>query len=130
MPLQPRAAMVFTLRGLSNGVTTMRYLILLLLASAPAMADVTFRWTQPTKREDGSALPATEIAGYKLDWTLKGVAQPTVTVPSGSSYLLPAPAGRVCGTLKTVDTDGLESVATAQACKWSKPLRPTNLTAG
>ena len=98
----------------------------LLLASFAVFADVTFEWDVPTTREDGSPLAPAEIAGYKLDWTLKGVAQPTVNVPPGVTYTLVSPVGRVCATLKTVDTDGLVSDPSNQACKNSRPSKPGN----
>ena len=106
-----------------------RILLLLALLSAPAFADVSYTWTPPTTREDGSPLAPAEIAGYKLEWTLKGVAQPTVTVPPGSSYTMVTPVGRVCATLRTVDTDGLESDPTPSVCKNSRPSKPGNFGA-
>jgi len=42
----------------------MRYLLLLLM-TFPVFAD-TVSWTPPTEREDGTALPASEIAGYNI----------------------------------------------------------------
>ena len=106
--------------------------ILAVLASASALADtadVTF--TPPTTREDGTPLPAAEIAGYRLSWTLNGTAQTDKTVPPGNSYVLDtgASTGRICAILRTVDTDGLESAPTAEVCRKARPKAPTSLRA-
>ena len=101
----------------------------LLMLPVVALADtVAVSWVQPTQREDGTALPLTEIAGYRLSWTLRGVAQPDVTVPPGTAYtLVTATSGRVCVELRTVDTDALESVPAGPVCRNSRPNKVTDL---
>lgn len=101
----------------------------LLFFSLGASADVlTVTWVAPTQREDLTPLLASEIAGYRLSWTVKGVAQADKNV-TGTSYLLDTGtlAGRTCVTLRTVDTDGLESDPSNTACRNAKPKPPTNV---
>lgn len=106
----------------------MKFLILLLLPFAALADTLTVTWTAPTTREDGTALPSAEIAGYRLSWTVRGVAQPDQVV-TGTSYALDTGslAGRTCVVLRTVDTDGLESEPTPAACRNAKPNAPTEL---
>ena len=106
----------------------MRALALVALLVPVSSFALDISWVQPTEREDGTPLPVSEIAGYRLVWMLKGQAQPDVTVPPGTTYVLNPPfAGRVCATLQTIDTDGLESVPSNTACKNAKPGKPINL---
>ena len=107
----------------------MRILLLLLLLPCAALADtVTLTWTAPTQREDATALPATEIAGYRVEWWKDGTAQTGFVVPGAVTTYVHSnlTAGRYCYTLQTVDTDGLESVATGQVCRKARPNPPTN----
>lgn len=105
---------------------------LVLAGGAPlaAKADlINVTWTPPTAREDGTALPPAEIDGYRLVWTVSGSVQPDKIVPAGAQYTLDTGAlrGLVCVKMATIDTDGLESVLSDQACRKSRPNRPTNL---
>ena len=106
----------------------MRYLILLLCLAAPAaMADtVTFEWTTPTQREDNTALPLSEIANFRVAYTANGAAQTPFTVANSATThtLNNVAAGRYCFTITTVDTDGLESVPTSEACRKARPKPP------
>ena len=113
-------------------LTALMLVLMLLLGSAIARADtVEVSWTAPTERVDGTALPATEIAGYRLSWTLNGTAQSDLTVPPGTSYTLDTgtQTGRVCLVMRTVDTDGLESVATGEVCRKARPRPPGSMRA-
>jgi hypothetical protein len=108
-----------------------RFGVILLLLSSAAWADTAaLTWAQPTAREDGSALPLTEIQGYRLVWTLRGVAQPAKMIPVGTAYTLDTGtvSGKVCVTLYTVDTDGLESDPSVTVCRNARPNRPVLLT--
>jgi hypothetical protein len=104
-------------------------LVGLLTLASPVFADtVNVSWTPPTAREDGTAMPLSEIQHYRLSWTLKGVAQ-TDKIATGTSNVIDTGtvSGRVCVTLRTVDTDGLESAPTTQVCRNSRPKAPTSL---
>lgn len=108
------------------------FLVLLGLCVHRADADVIdVTWVAPTQRVDGTALPANEIAGYRLEWTVKGAAQSPITVGPVTAYALDTGAltGKTCLTLRTVDTDGLESDPTGPVCRNAKPNPPTNLRA-
>lgn len=104
----------------------------MVLLAGRAFADtVDLTWTPPTQRVDGSALATTEIAGYRLSWSINGAAQTDKTVPAGSTYTLDTGAlvGRVCVVMRTVDTDGLESDPTAEVCRKARPRSPGSLRA-
>ena len=106
-------------------------LLLSLLAFASQADTLTVRWTPPTTRVDGTALPSTEIAGYRLEWTVKGVPQSDKVVTGAvSTYTLDTGtlSGRTCVTLYTQDTDGLESAPAQTACRNAKPNPPTGVT--
>lgn len=108
----------------------MKKLLLLALISTSAFADtVSLSWTTPTLREDGTALLASEIANYRISWTIKNVAQTDILAAgTATSYTLNTGtlAGRVCAVLRTVDTDGLESMPTNAACRNARPNPPGN----
>lgn len=107
-------------------------LVLVVLAVPPARADtIDIAWTAPTQREDGTALTAAEIAGYRLSWTVNGVAQAEKTLTPGTGYALDTGAlvGRVCVVLRTVDTDGLESAPTGEVCRKARPKPPSSVRA-
>lgn len=105
----------------------MKYLIaLMVLLPLYAFADVNVTWTPPTTRVDDSPLPPEEIAGYRLQYSVNGAAQPELFV-TGAAHVLPIATGRVCVTMATRDTDGHESVFTDEVCRKANPNRPTNL---
>ena len=111
----------------------MKALVLIVMLPLAAVADtLSITWVQPTTREDGTALPLAEIANYRLSWTVRGVAQPDITVPRGTNYTLDTGtlSGRTCVVMRTVDTDGLESVPTEPACRNARPNPPGNLGIG
>jgi hypothetical protein len=119
-----------------NAIPTRHPLVLLLVAVLIALAAGSVRadtfnasWTPPIVRADGTTpMPASEIAGYRLEWTLSGVEQPDVTVPPGSSYTLTtATFGRACITLRTVDTADLESEPSAMVCRNIRPGKPVTI---
>lgn len=104
--------------------------VVLALAASLAHADtLTVTWVQPTQREDGSPLLASEIANYRMVWTVAGVVQADKTVPTGTSYVLDTGAlsGKICLRLATVDTDGVESVLTSEVCRKARPKSATGL---
>lgn len=71
-------------------------------------------WVAPTTREDGTALLLAEIDHYDLyaDGAL------LAAVPGGDSTTQADLApGQHCFALKTVDTDGRESVFSNEVCK-------------
>lgn len=105
----------------------MKWLFALCLLSGVAAADsLTWTWTTPTQREDGTALPLSEIKEYKVNWTLNGTALTPVIIPGTlTTYTLSGLApGRYCANLTTVDTDGLESAPTGDVCRKARPKPP------
>jgi len=71
-------------------------------------------WTSPTERADGTPLPISEISHYDLyaDGAL------LTAVPGGdSTFQSSMDPGEHCFAMKTVDTDGRESVFSNEACK-------------
>jgi hypothetical protein len=104
-------------------------LFIYLLVASPVLADVTVSWTAPTAREDGMALPASEIAGYIISYTRDSVSQSPITTSPLTSAVIAGPVGRYCVTLQTLDTDGLVSDPTTPVCNSKgKPRKPTNVT--
>lgn len=107
--------------------------LVLLLGVTAARADtLNVSWSAPTERVDGTQLPASEIAGYLLDWTVRGNAQATLTLGAVTSYTLDTGTltGRTCVTLRTVDTDGLTSDPSETVCRNAKPNAPSSLRIG
>ena len=101
----------------------------MVLAASRVFADsLTVTWTAPTEREDGTPLPASEIAGYRLMRWFNGAEQPEVSLASIPSVAtLDVQPGKHCVAMRTVDTDGLESAPTDQVCRKAKPKAPGNL---
>lgn len=97
--------------------------------------DAVVTWTTPTQYEDGTVLPANEIASYKIYYglTSNGPYTYQITVPGTLNTVT------VTGLTKgvwyfvatTVATNGLESVYTGQVSKTvistSRPNPPGNL---
>lgn len=105
-------------------------LIVIYSLGSVARADtLNLTWVAPLQRVDGTVLLPSEIAGYKLNWSVKGTTQPEKTV-TGTSYALDTGTliGRTCVTLATIDTDGLISDPSPQVCRNAKPTAPTGLT--
>lgn len=105
------------------------WIVGLLLVAAAARADtLNVSWIAPTERVDGTQLSASEIAGYLLDWTVRGNAQATLTLGAVTSYTLDTGTltGRTCVTLRTVDTDGLTSDPTGPVCRNARPNPPSS----
>ena len=100
----------------------MRYLVLMLLLSAPALAD-TLTWTEATQNTDGSAIkpPVTE--------NIYGAAQGSAKAPLatgivGTTWTNPTtPGGAYCYDVTTVTPDG-ESDHTNEVCLSHAPPRP------
>lgn len=108
----------------------------LLLVASVSWADMQFNvnWTPPDTRADGSPLPATSIAGYKLWATPPGGMDSTqVDVPPGNSFTyeyVGSPIyGEWCFTMATLDADGRESETSAPSCSTviAVPNPPTNI---
>lgn len=68
-------------------------------------------WTAPTEREDNTALPANEIAGYQISKG-GGAAWKYVNAPATCADLLATDTDQQ-GYIQTVDTDGRQSVPSA-----------------
>lgn len=117
-------------------------LILLLLPSLAVGADALLSWDPPTEYEDGTALPANTIAGYKIYYSLTGDVtgseSPVVVAPGNqatvSITLAPRPEPydvtfRIAVYLK----DGRESVLSNSVVKrlrvdsTANPKPPTNI---
>lgn len=94
--------------------------------AAPVGVTATVTITAPTTRTDGTALPASQIAGYRLKWgTATGTYPNVVSIPAdGSPYAWTATLEIPVGTTRTVfyvatavDADGRESGNSAEAKK-------------
>ena len=87
------------------------------LALVPVLANAysfVITWTAPTEREDGTALPVTELDHDDVfaDGAL------LMAVPGGDSTTQASLApGEHCFAMKTVDVDGRESVFSNEVCK-------------
>lgn len=93
----------------------MKYFILIfLLMSFTAQAyQYKLTWTSPTERADGTPLPISEISHYDLYADGAFLTE----VPGGDSTFSSQMApGEHCFAMKTVDTDGGESVFSNEAC--------------
>jgi hypothetical protein len=98
--------------------------LLLIAISLPALAQaasqsVIYSWSAPTTRVDGTALPAAQIGGYELIYTIDS-GTPVVVALAGSIVtntqtlnLSPRVNPYVLvSSIKVVDTSGVKSVAT------------------
>jgi hypothetical protein len=126
----------------------MKYLLVFVLAlfsfgavAAPATADLS--WTAPDTRVDGTILEASEIAEYRVFYSVDGTIDGSgdyVTVSGASAEqvisleLEPRPEPYVVTfAVRTVTTDGLESVLsesiskTFQVDSTATPAAPTSL---
>ena len=84
---------------------------LLLMFSAAATADtLTWTWTPPTERTDGTPLTPEEIAGYRF--MLNDVEQPALLTGGENNLILEAASGDQCGQFATEDTEGRVSTWT------------------
>lgn len=89
-------------------------------------ADSVLTWTLPTEREPDpqgivDPLPPEEIAGFQI-YHATNIAGPYTAIsfasgPVTTSRDTNVSRGLHCYVLKTVDTDGLESVTSSEACK-------------
>jgi len=79
--------------------------------AAPTLVDLTISWDHPIAREDGSALPASEIDSYYIAYMNNDGSMSIVAVPgSVNSVTIPDfPPGTYEFTINTVDTDGIVS---------------------
>ena len=89
---------------------------------------VTWEWTPPDSREDGTPLPPEEIAGYAF--MLNEVEQPELLTGGENNLTIITPLGEQCGAFATEDTEGRRSVWTAPVCKIAKglPGKPASVT--
>jgi len=90
------------------------------LLHAQVTADV-LTWTAPTTRADGSPLAASEILQYRIDWSAVAGGPynaGTATVPGDELGFTRSnrPAGRACYVAVTIDTAGLVSANSNEAC--------------
>lgn len=81
----------------------------------------TLTWSAPTQRVDGTALPASEIAAYEVEWgtSTAGPFPNTFQVPgTATSYTVADRAldGRRCYRMMTVDTLAQVSDPSNVAC--------------
>ena len=100
----------------------------LLMFSVVAMADtLTWTWTPPDAREDGTLLAPEEIAGYRF--ILNDIEQPTLLTGGENNLILDIPLGEQCGQFATEDTEGRLSVFTDPVCKTAKgqPGKPVSV---
>lgn len=108
---------------------TLLALILFTWGNFAQADDLTWTWTAPTARTDGTPLAASEIEGYRL--RLNGAVR-TSLLSAGSTTLVEvvSAAGDVCAEFQTVDTDGRESTWTAPVCKtvMAAPNPPSSVT--
>jgi len=99
-----------------------------MMHAVAALADtLTWEWTPPTERTDGTALTIEEIAGYAF--MLNGVEQPDLLTGGENNLILDIPLGEQCGSFATEDTEGRRSVWTEPVCKVAKgpPGKPANV---
>jgi len=104
-------------------------LIFGIAATAVAVADdLTWSWNPPTERTDGTALPASDIEGYRMK--LNSVEQPNLLTAGVNNITVTAPAGQMCASFATEDTGGRKSVWTTDVCKTvlAPPGEPTSVT--
>lgn len=116
----------------------MRTLIAILILSIAGVGQsvaesLDVSWTHPDQREDGSALPLEEIAGYEIDWGLCSAAAKTESVGPVQAHTIPLPEpafGEWCVSMRTVDSFGLKSATIGPVIKKviAPPKPPALLT--
>ena len=102
--------------------------IMLHFVAATAQADIlTWEWTPPTERTDGTALLPEEIEGY--GFILNGVEQPNLLTGGENNLILDIPLGEQCGQFATEDVNGRRSVWTDPVCETAKgpPGKPSSV---
>jgi uncharacterized protein YceK len=100
-------------------------LTVLLAGCQPAESQIpgdVLTWTAPTQRTDGSALPAAQIANYRIQWGTNpsgpfNVGQEIVPGTVTTVTIGRTGYGTRCYTAVTIDTNGLESAPSNTACK-------------
>ena len=104
-------------------------------SSEAQVTNDTVNYTPPTTREDGSALPDSEILQYTIKWG----AVPGGPYTAGNAVVQKTerpwirtnrPAGRACYVMRTIDTAGIESVDSNESCTEKCPLGQRVNTAG
>lgn len=80
-------------------------------ARAAESYDITLTWDAPLKRTDDSALPATEIKNYVIQYTINSTAVKTLTVAADpKTYVLTnATTGLYGFRIAVVDIYGMQS---------------------
>ena len=105
-------------------LTLVAFCVVMFLAivfSTPAHADtLTWTWTPPDARTDGTPLLPEEIAGYRF--MLNTIEQPNLLTGGENNLILDIPLGEQCGQFATEDTEGRLSVFTDPVCKTAKGL--------
>jgi len=103
---------------------------MLLLMPMLAMADtLTWSWTAPTQRTDGTLFDmSTEGKGYRVYFN--GVAEAQLLQPGDIDLVKTFPQGQVCAEFQTVDPEDRESVLSSPSCKavLAPPGEPSNVT--
>ena len=86
-----------------------------------ASQNVNLSWVAPTTREDGSTLNVGEIWKYEVWWRdpITSTEAMLAEVPQGSTTYATSVStvGNVCFWLFTIDTTGLRSSKSEEACK-------------
>ena len=89
-------------------------LLLLLIGFNALAAPVQLDWVAPTERQDNTALPVEEIAGFKAYYGLEsGVYTDSITIPdnTATSTVIDLPTGFIYDiVMTTYDTEGRESI--------------------
>ena len=102
---------------------------LLMTRAYAQTVDLVFEYTAPTTREDGSALPASQIANYELSVVgggkLADIAPGSGTTYTAQNFALGAEGA--CFELRTVDTQGNKSQP-ATTCVAAVPKKPQTFT--
>lgn len=127
-------------RGATSCPQTIGKLRSELPAEAPVTGTfaVTVRWDAPTQWADGTAMPDSEVIGYRVQWFAdSGGAASEITLPaSARSHALTLPSRRMCIVLHTQGkvewSDPTESLCIdpkpAQPTMPTKPGAPANVT--
>ena len=105
-------------------------LVINLLTINQAHADtLTWSWTAPTARSDGTAFDmATEGKGYRV-W-FNGVAEQSLLSGGANGLEKTFQPGQVCAEFTTVDKQDRESIKSPPSCKdvMAPPGEPSNVT--
>jgi len=108
----------------------MKRLLILLLFALPVQADtLSWSWTAPTQRADGTLFDmSTEGQGYRVHFN--GVAEPVLLQPGDNALTKTFQSGQVCAEFQTIDTEGRESIKSPPSCKdvLAPPGEPSNVT--